>query len=37
VDTQAEAIELLRSVLPWWAAQGIWLPALMATAGCVFL
>jgi Zn-dependent protease with chaperone function len=37
VDTQAEAIELLRSVLPWWAAQGIWLPALMATAACAFL
>jgi Zn-dependent protease with chaperone function len=34
VETPAEAISLLRTALPWWAVQGIWLPALAAAAGC---
>jgi Zn-dependent protease with chaperone function len=32
-----EAIALLRSALPWWGIQGLWLPALLATALCSLL
>ena len=32
VDGPAGAIALLRSALPWWLAQGIWLPALAGAA-----
>ena len=35
--TPEEAVALLRSALPWWGAQGLWIPALLATALCSLL
>lgn len=37
VATPEEAVALLRSVLPWWGIQGLWGPALLATALCALL
>ena len=37
LGTSEEALVLLRSALPWWGAQGLWGPALLATASCALL